>query len=151
MIQTAIATVFPEKDSGEAGAALTEIARHVDQADGKLDIPDAVARLDRAGEVLTEIVPILGRGKFPPPPVRPLPSWLTWPGTGTGTGKGTNPTAQVELEVGRTDPNPVPWDQKTVSVNAVAVLDTLFVLADGLTDQAAVRRTNEVLRQLQAA
>jgi len=149
VIQTAIATVFPEKDSGEAGAALTEIARHVDQADGKLTLPDATARLDRAGEVLTEIVPVLGRGKYPPPPVWPLPPWLTWPGTGTGTG--TNPTAQVELEVGRADPNPVPWDRKTVSVNAVAVLDTLFVLADGLTDQAAVRRTNEVLRQLQAA
>jgi hypothetical protein len=48
------------------------------------------------------------------------------------------------------NPNPVPWYQKTVSVNAIAVLDTLFALADGLTDEAAARRTNEVLRQLQA-
>lgn len=153
VIQTAIATVFPEKDSSEAITTLTEIAWHVDQADEKLTLPDAAARLDRAGEVLTEIVPVLGRGKYPPPPVWPLPPWLTWPGTGTGngTGKGTNPTAQVELEAGRADPNPVPWDRKTVLVNAVAVLDTLFALADGLTDHSAARRTNEVLRQLQAA
>ncbi len=155
VIQTAIATVFPEEGSGEAVAALTEIAWHVDQADGKLAIQDAAARLDLAGEVLTEIelfVVFNPRGPIPPPPVFPLPPWLQWPPPKKGTGTGTTSTAQVELEVGRADnPNPVPWDRKTVSVNAVAVLDTLFALADGLIDQAAARRTNEVLRKLQAA
>lgn len=154
VIQTAIATVFPEKDSGEAVAALTEIARHVDQADGKLTLSDAAARLDRAGEVLTEIEPFIvfnPHGPNPPPPVFPLPPWLQWPPPKKGTGTVTNPTAQVELEVGRANPSPLPWDRKTVLVNAIAVLDTLFALADDLTDQAAARRTNEVLRQLQAA
>ena len=88
---------------------------------------------------MTEIVPVLGRGKYPPPPIWPLPSWLTWPGTGTGT----TSTPQVELEVGRADnPDSLPLDLQIVSVNAVAVLDTLFALADGLTDKAAARHTN---------
>lgn len=148
VIQTAIATVFPEEGSGEAVAALTDIARHVDQADGKLDIPDADARLDRAGEVLTAIEPFFvfnPRGPIPPPPT-PQPPWLQWPPPGSVWGRYGTPAVERA-----DDSNPLPWDQKTVSVNAIAVLDTLFALADGLTDEAAARRTNEVLRQLQAA
>jgi hypothetical protein len=44
----------------------------------------------------------------------------------------------------------VPWDRETASVNAIAVLGTLFALADGQTDQAAAGRVSEVLRRLQA-
>ena len=138
---------------GEAVAALTEIARHLDQGDGKLDAPDAAAGLDRAGEVLTEIEPFLvfnPHGPIPPPPVYPLPPWLQWPPPGSVWSPYRN-QPQVELEVGRADnPEPSPWYRRTVLVNAVAVLDTLSALADSLIDQAAARRANEVLRHLKA-